>query len=138
MFEPCSVNLPAIPKPSACSLISPVFNFGIYEKSLCYVRAKATYNKAQSLCTKLGMQLYKIDTGASTAIIFNFVKQYFGASSKAVAYVDGNNGKECLTYSGTGKKNYDRCQTSYTFFCEFNHTSKFSEKSFKKLGWISK
>jgi hypothetical protein len=85
------------------------------------VRVKASYRKAKDFCLTRGMQLYQIrSSSASTAIIKSFTKKFFGASAKAVGFIDGYNGKECMTFSGVGKTNYDSCKTSYTFFCEFN------------------
>jgi hypothetical protein len=67
------------------------------------------------------MQLYQTQSSlsAAAAVLTIFTAKQFGNSRKAVAFVDGFNGKKCKTFSGTGRTNYDRCKTSYTFFCEF-------------------
>lgn len=111
-------------KPSICSKSIDVFNFAIYEKTLCYVNIKWTYSKAQAFCKSKGMQLYKAKPSNSIAtldVLPEFVKKTFGGSKLAVAYIDGAKNNECLTYSGTGKLNYGSCKTAYTFICEFNN-----------------
>jgi hypothetical protein len=103
----------------------PVFDFGFYEKSLCYVKADATYFKAKNFCLKNGMKLYQTQSSASTSVISIFTKKYFGGSRKAEAFVEGSTSKGCKTFTGTGKTNSVLCKSSYTFFCEFNDTGNF-------------
>jgi hypothetical protein len=119
-------------KPAVCSLTASVFDNGLYEKSLCYVRIEANYVKAKALCSKNGMQLYQLKSSfIASSVISSFVKKAFGGSRKAVAYVDGSDGKKCSTFSGSGKRNNDWCKTSYTFFCEFNNKgNKISQSRF--------
>jgi hypothetical protein len=116
-----AANLALITKPTVCSQTATVFDKGLYEKSLCYVKRKATYNIAKAFCLKYGMQLYQENSSLNaSSAIFNFVKKAFGGSSKAVVFIEGSDGVRCQTFSGTGKRNYDWCTLSYTFICEFN------------------
>jgi hypothetical protein len=89
------------------------------------VKTKLTYSKAQAFCKSKGMQLYKAKSSNSIAtldVLPKFVKDTFGGSRFAVAYIDGDKNNKCLTYSGTGKLNYGSCKTTYTFICEYNNT----------------
>jgi hypothetical protein len=116
-----SANLIPIAKPSTCTAVLPVLQSGVYEKSLCYTKTKATYNSAKIKCSKQGMQLYQVKSSdASSAAIFNLAKQALGGSSKTAVFVDGTQGKKCQTYRGDGALNFDWCTTARFFVCEFN------------------
>jgi hypothetical protein len=118
-------TLTAITKPKVCSKIVSVFDFGVYKKSLCYVKMEATYFKASNFCLKNGMKLYQTQSSASTSVLSIFTSKYFGGSRKAEAFVEGKTGKKCKTFSGIGKTNFAMCQSSYTFFCEFIDTGNY-------------
>lgn len=100
-------------------------------KSLCYVKAKSTYNKAQALCLKNGMKLYQAKLPAEVSAISAFTKKYFGQSKLATAFVDGKNGTKCKTFNGAGKLSDDWCKITYTFFCEFKDNGEWNMKYFK-------
>jgi hypothetical protein len=108
--------------PSFCFKTANVFNFGIYEKTLCYVKSKLSYARARTFCESNGLQLYKANTKATRDVLKGFTAKTFGASRRAVAYIDGIKNNKCLTYSGTGNLNYEPCKITYTFVCEFNNT----------------
>jgi hypothetical protein len=65
------------------------------------------------------MQLYAANSPKAIETITTTAKRAFGFNSKAVAYIAGRSGNKCQTMSGTGRTNFDWCETSYTFFCEF-------------------
>jgi hypothetical protein len=111
--------LNSIPKPSVCSQAAYVFKNGTYEKSLCYVKSRMTYYKAQKFCNDKRMQLYRLDSPKAAKTVYQTATKIFGGSSKAVAFVEGREGNRCATVRGNGKNNTDWCQTTYTFFCEF-------------------
>jgi hypothetical protein len=122
-----TVDLPAIELPSACLVYGDVYdNSNEYEKTLCYVKQKATYSKAKSFCMKNKMQLYRTESSLSAAsLMTELASNYLKESSKAVVYVDGMKGSKCLTYSGLNKINHDWCSTSFHFICELNNLGKF-------------
>jgi hypothetical protein len=111
--------LKPIPKPAVCFQTAYVFQNGTYEKSLCYVKARMTYYRAQTFCNDQQMQLYRLDSPNAIKTVYQTAIKSFGGSSKAVAFVEGRQGDRCATVYGDAKNNTDWCQTTYTFFCEF-------------------
>jgi hypothetical protein len=97
------------------------------DKSYCYVKIDATYDRAKKICQSKGMQLYKADSeSAIEQLTSNFSYFQFGGlfadiqlSKKAVVFIDGRKGNKCQTINGHGKIKDDWCTTSYHFICEF-------------------
>jgi hypothetical protein len=69
------------------------------------------------------MRLYQAkSSSAASATISIFATSFFGNSKKAVAFVEGRNGSNCLIYNGIGETKEDSCRKTYTFICEYNDT----------------
>jgi hypothetical protein len=71
------------------------------------------------------MQLLKVDSISAKKKIGYLASDFLGSSPKAVVFVDGRQGKKCLTYNGQVKPKYELCQATHHFLCEFNETGNF-------------
>jgi hypothetical protein len=84
------------------------------------------------------MKLFEAKSSSAIAVLSMFVKNYFGGSSKAKAFIEGRKDRKCKTFIGTGIHRWDLCKTTYTFFCEYNdkgnnyrfHNNKIYNKNF--------
>jgi hypothetical protein len=104
-----------------------VFSGLQYEKSMCYVSYDLTAYQANKFCISKKMRLYRIDS--STAALSKFSQTaniILGNSPTAVVLVAGRKDNKCLNFYGSGKFQYDKCEITSHFFCEFVEKRKFS------------
>lgn len=96
-----------------------MFENGVYEKSLCHVKAKRAYSGAQTFCNGRKMQLYRANSPKSIRAASQTAITIFGGDANMFVYIEGKVNNNCATLSGDGENSSALCQTPYKFFCEF-------------------